>query len=212
MSHESDVRRGPRAPICASCMAAIAVAPVVLRPRGGSLPSISCAGPYEGPLQQIIVAWKERGRADLTPVLVQRLAAALSVLTGDDAVLLVPVPARRVAVRTRGVDVVLDAARRLSSERVLVAPILRHSQPSRDQAGLSAKERGVNVHFTLSARKAHHLIHHVNSAHVVLLDDVFTTGSTAREGVRALSASGIATSGVVTMAMAGLRAGRGSAM
>jgi predicted amidophosphoribosyltransferase len=157
----------------------------------------------------MIVAWKERGRADLTPVLVQRLKVALSVLAGDDAVALVPVPARRGAVRTRGVDVVLEAAQQLSSEQVLVAPVLHHTHRSRDQAGLGATERGTNVHFTLSVRNARHLVRAMDrERHVVLVDDVYTTGSTAREAVRALSAAGIATSGVVTMAVAGLRSGR----
>jgi predicted amidophosphoribosyltransferase len=194
--------QGPRTPICAPCTVAIMVDPIVLESHG-SLPRIVCAGPYEGALQRIIVAWKERGRADLTPVLVQRLQAALSVLTGDDTVALVPIPARRGAVRTRGVDVVLDAAQQLASERVLVAPALHHTQRSRDQAGLTASERAVNVQFTLAVRNSRHLVRALDGGRrIVIVDDVFTTGSTAREAVRALSAAGIATSGVVTMALA----------
>jgi predicted amidophosphoribosyltransferase len=195
-------RRGTSGPVCTTCRMSVTVEPIVLQPQRG-LPQVIGGGPYAGALQRMIIGWKERGRADIGPVLIDRLRAALSTL-GGGATVVVPIPARRGAVRARGSDVILDAARGLSTNTTSVAPVLHHRARSRDQAGLSASERETNVNFTMSVGIARPVLVAMERGHqIVILDDVFTTGSTAREAVRALSVAGVAASAVITMAVAG---------
>jgi len=157
------------------------------------LPLVWTAGEYAGPVRRLLVAHKERGRHDLSPLLGAALArAVMAGLSGTAGpVLLVPVPSRAVSSRARG----YDHAGRLATQacRVLgrlgvaasVGPILRLRGLVADQGGLDAAARARNLAGALVVVGPG-----VHPAQVVVVDDVMTTGSTLAEAARALRAAG----------------------
>ncbi|UUW89530.1 ComF family protein [Pimelobacter simplex] len=134
-------------------------------------------------------------------------------LARDGPVLLVPVPSRPAVVRRRGHDPTLAmtrvAARVLEAglpagPRVGVARLLRVRRGSGlvDQAGLGATARAANLAGTLTApaRVVRRAGERCPRAHVVLCDDVLTTGATLREAQRALEVVGVPVLGAATVA------------
>ena len=212
-------------PVCASCRAALAPpAGAVLAspsPRPAGLPFTAAAAVYAGPVRRLIVAYKERRRRDLTPILAGALARAVLAVLGlragpraAGAVLLVPVPASRAALHQRGIDHMADLARQctrqLSAGRGVPGlvfswvPMLRVARRVADQAGLAAAQRGANVAGSMRVRGRRGRYGAVlpRAPSVVLLDDVMTTGATLAEAARALAAAGVPTSGAAVIATA----------
>jgi predicted amidophosphoribosyltransferase len=117
-------------------------------------------------------------------------------------VLLVPVPSRPGVVRARGHDPLLTLVR-VAARRVpgtTVASLLRSRGNVRDQAGLTADERARNLAGSLWCPTRLLRRWTGSPARVVVCDDVLTTGATAREAQRALTASGLLVEGVATVA------------
>ncbi|QNN53611.1 ComF family protein [Nocardioides mesophilus] len=117
-------------------------------------------------------------------------------------VLLVPVPSRRAAVRARGHDPLLRLTRRAASRlraggaAVRVARPLRPARRVADQAGLGAADRAANLRGALRAVGPPR----GRPCPVVVVDDVLTTGATAREAQRALEEAGWTVLGVAVVA------------
>lgn len=178
---------------------------------------------YEGAVRALVVGHKDRGQWGHRRVLGELLAEAVRCATAyadaDPAVplLLVPVPSRPGAGRRRGYEattaIVRSAAARLRLEQgversVAVAPLLV-SLGAADQAGLDAAARAANVGGSMhcpSVRLAR-VGRRRGRAHVVVCDDVVTTGVTAREAQRALEAVGLPPLAVAAVAATRRRQG-----
>ena len=170
-------------------------------------------GGYGGTLRAVVLAHKERHVAGLAAPLAGLLARAV-VASGPGPVLLVPVPSRPGAVRTRGHDPLLDVVRRAARlvPAATVAPLLRSRGGVLDQAGLTAAERAANLAGSLWCPSAGLRRWAGRPARVVVCDDVITTGATAREAQRALAASGLDVRAIaVVAATVRRRGGRGGA-
>ena len=177
-------------------------------PAGLALPV--AAGEYDGALRALINAHKERAQFGLATPLGHVLAAAVASLSAGSAtpLLLVPVPSRPAVVRARGHDPMLRvtraASRRLrrTGVPVLVGRLLRPAAAVRDQAGLDAGERAANLtgsmHCPVSVARRYR--RRWPAAGLVVVDDVLTTGATAREAQRALEAAGFQVRGIATVA------------
>ena len=127
---EADVRLCPR---CAAQLGRVrrveADAPRLDRlGEGPGWPVYGAAG-YTGPVRELVVAWKDRGRADLTAALapaLRRLAAVLgdqvlrAVQDGRD-VWIVPIPSTAAARRRRGREPVTELARIVAAEVGMLA-------------------------------------------------------------------------------------------
>lgn len=163
------------------------------------------AGEYADALEALVNAHKEQQVFALARPLGDLLAGAVRHLLEARGtagpVLLVPVPSRAATVRRRGHDPMLRVSRRAAARlrrtgvEVLVARLLRHTRRVADQAGLGAADRAENLAgafrcVRLPARRLP----------VVVVDDVITTGATAREAQRALEAVGLEVVGIATMA------------
>jgi predicted amidophosphoribosyltransferase len=191
---------------CPACAAVLGAAPRRVWPRAE--PGVPCWAltRYQGPARAAIIAAKERHRRDLAAPFGRALAAGLRELAvvGELAAarppLLIPAPTRRRASRARGGDPVARmsqaAARQLPGCRV--AGLLRPAGAVRDSAGLTARERGANLAGRITAKPSLP----AGCGAIVLVDDVLTTGTTARESVRALAAVGIAVDAVLVLAAA----------
>jgi predicted amidophosphoribosyltransferase len=111
---------------------------------------------------------------------------------------LVPAPTRRSAARRRGGDPVtrLAAAAVAANPDITVVRALRMRAVVRDSVGLgtSDRERNVAGRVLLRGRRPR--------GEVVIVDDIVTTGATARESVRVLNAAGVRVAAVLTIAVA----------
>lgn len=175
-------------------------------PPGLALPF--AGGAYDGLLKALVNAHKEHAVLALaTPLgrvlgdVVRDLLAALGATW--EPVLLVPVPSRGAVVRRRGHDPMLRVTRAAAvrlrrtgvhaGARRLLVPAGR----VRDQAGLDAGQRAANLAGSLRARRPRPPD---RRGLVLVVDDVLTTGSTAREAQRALEAAGLPVAGVAAVA------------
>ncbi|WP_433601652.1 ComF family protein [Nocardia sp. CA-135953] len=180
---------------CADCAATLAGPPMRVRPRAD--PDVPCwaLAPYAGPARRAVLAAKEHGRRDLAEPMGLALAYALARLRDDErSLVLIPAPSRRVSARRRGGDPVVRttraAARWLPDSRVI--SMLRVWWGVRDSVGLTVGERQHNLRGRVVARPGTGAGSEIAAnAEVVLVDDVLTTGATARESVRALDRIGV---------------------
>jgi predicted amidophosphoribosyltransferase len=184
---------------CAAALDASADDPHVLTPRVDPGVPVFALGRYAGVRRQAVVAIKEHGRRDLAGPLSRALALGIHRLTAwgvlGEPLTVVPAPSRRSAARRRGGDPVLRiaAGATAASPRHAVAAVLRTTAGVRDSVGLSstARERNISGRVRLTAAAPR--------GEVLLVDDVVTTGATAREAVRVLTAGGAAVSAVLAL-------------
>jgi predicted amidophosphoribosyltransferase len=173
------------------------------------------AGAYDDVLKAMVNQHKEHaafalatplGRvlADVVDDLLARLVDARCAATGP--VRLVPVPSRPPVVRARGHDPMLRvtraAARRLRQHGVdaRVCRLLVSRSPVADQSTLGAEARAANLAGSMSCRRAAATVERAGHGLTVVVDDVLTTGATAREAQRALEHAGLSVLGVATVA------------
>ena len=190
---------------CDACDRELAVAvgqPDVVNPRIDVGAPVFALGRYAGARRQAILACKEHGRGDLVAPLARALALGVHRLLEwgivETPLAIVPAPTRRSAARRRGGDPVTRLARQAvaSHPDITVAPALRMRGLVRDSVGLgtAARERNVAGRVVLRGRPPR--------AEVLLVDDVVTTGATARESVRMLHAGGVRVAAVLALAVA----------
>jgi ComF family protein len=137
------------------------------------------------------------------------LARAIARLAGEAPIemLVVPVPLHRAKFADRG----FNQARALAEQALrflrkshpewrltLASSTLMRLRATESQAGLNPRERRLNVRgaFTVSDQAA------VAEKHILLIDDILTTGATARSAARALVRAGAASVWVATLARA----------
>lgn len=135
--------------------------------------------PYEGRAGQAVRRLKYDRTTSLTAFMADRMATAVSDF-GLDPEFIIPVPihwSRRCA---RG----FNQAELLCDRLPARTDLLRRTRRTRPQVGLTEKERLHNL------SGAFHASAEVAGKRVLLVDDVLTSGQTARECARALRAAG----------------------
>lgn len=214
---------GPREePFCLSCMKALPLIRSPLCPRCGipsptpegedhlcgecllSPPPFSLSrslGRYEALLHDAIHRFKYRRMIPVGEGL-GRLMATLPLpgLSFSSFDLVLPVPLHRKKLQERGFNQSAVLAKTIS--RLTSLPLdlfsFRRTEETKPQTSLSGEDRAENVRgaFAVSNPSS------VEGKRVLLVDDVFTTGSTVREGVRELLRKGAADVAVLTAARA----------
>lgn len=164
---------GPR---CGSCLS-----------RRPSFDHTLAAFDYAFPLDVLLHAFKYRGQMALLPLFVDALGSAAGNLLGA-ADLVVPMPLHRRRLRARGFNQALELARplaRLSGSRLELELVrkLRHTPP---QASLERAQR------LRSPRAAFVCTATLEGLHVVVVDDVMTTGASLEALAHTLKAAGAA--------------------
>jgi predicted amidophosphoribosyltransferase len=179
-------------------------APRVITPRIDAGVPVFALGRYAGARRQVIVAMKDRGRSDLTAPLAYALALGVHRLLEwgllDVPLTIVPAPTRSWAARRRGGDPVTRIATLATAAHphVTVVRALRMKALARDSAGLgsAARERNIAGRVLLTRRPV------PAGSEVLLVDDIVTTGATARESVRVLQTAGVRVAAVLALAAA----------
>jgi ComF family protein len=142
---------------------------------------------YAYPVDHWIRALKFSGERVYARVLGLLLADAFRALRQEPPELLVPIPLHASRYRERGFNQAAEIARFAAAELGLaVEPrCLVRTRRTLEQSGLPVAQRRTNVRDAFAA------VPNIGARRVALLDDVLTTGSTARAAAQALLESGV---------------------
>ncbi|RMH44971.1 MAG: ComF family protein [Deltaproteobacteria bacterium] len=214
-----DVPLAGRAALCAACELSLyplgPACPRCAEPLAGAV-SVTCrrctlapppfdrvVAPYRfgGELARAIRRFKFAGRPDLARALAPLYVPAWALAAARERIdVAVPVPLHWRRQARRG----YNQAHLLAGEAARVARLpvdavaLRRVRATAPQAGLSAGERAGNVDRAFAVPDRHR--RRIAGRRVLLVDDVVTTGATARAAARALVAAGA--EGVVVACLA----------
>lgn len=163
-------------------------------------------GVYEGTLRGSIHLLKYERIAPIATPLGERLAAAIArIETLPASIIVVPVPLHTSKQRERGFNQTLLLARAAvrtlrrthRQTRFDLAPgVLTRLRRTDSQSGLTRRQRQLNLRGAFSVRDSKRIA----GASVLLLDDIYTTGATARECTKTLLDAGAQSVYVATLA------------
>lgn len=156
-------------------------------------------GIYESALMDAIHRFKYKGQIAsgdaLGDIMASRTYDSLNI-AGFDVIM--PVPLHRAKLRQRGFNQALILARRVARKYRIPVDFLslRRTKPTPAQVDLSGDERRKNVKGAFAVNKKQS----VKEKRILLIDDVYTTGSTVKECARALMRAGASEVAVLTLA------------
>lgn len=158
---------------------------------------------YDRSLVDVIHCFKYKGKTRLARPLGVLLGSAFRQHWGHEPVdLILPVPLHRRRLRRRGFnqsELLLREWRRAARAAGMpptASDVLVRTAATAAQAGLSRREREVNIRGAFAVERPER----VSGRHVVVVDDVITTGATVAECARALLAGGAARVDVLALA------------
>jgi ComF family protein len=188
--------------LCERCSADVRWIAPPLCARCSSQPHLSratfghahAAAVYEGAAREALKSFKLLGERRTARWLAERMVPVAQALNGE---VVSWVPSTRASESARGFNPAEEIARPLArSLRLPVKRLLAKRRDTLDSAGLSKEQRRVNLWQAFEAKGA-------VAGHVLLVDDIFTTGATADECAGALKRAGAREVSVVTFARAG---------
>ena len=152
--------------------------------------------PYESPLRDLVHLLKYKNKMVLGPVLGRLMCEQLPVLREIDLVLPVPLAPQRLLEREYNQSLLLaDSIARAIGTQLDWSSLVRVRQ-STPQTALPRRARLKNLRQTFAVAKPER----ISGRRVLLVDDVFTTGTTVNECAKALRKAGSAEVYVVTLA------------
>ena len=156
------------------------------------------AARYGDVVREALHAFKFGGRRALAAPLGALLGETRHLLPTERVDLLVPVPLHPRREQARGFNQALLLARRLEATwgPPVGASVLRRTADTASQTDLSANRRRANVRGAFALGRPEQ----VTGRHVLLVDDIMTTGATVSECAACLWLGGATTVGVVTVA------------
>lgn len=151
---------------------------------------------YGDQSREIILKFKRADRLDLAPMLVRWLERAAADIIAD-ADVIVPVPLHPLRLLQRRYNQAAELARPLARHagKLFLADALKRTRMTPRQ-GQSADARWANVRDAFAVTSAKR----IEGRRIVLIDDVFTTGATARACTQTLLAAGAASVDIAVLA------------
>lgn len=155
--------------VCATCRSAV------------SVDHLYAVYPYSSYVKEMIKAFKFEGKRAAASELAQYM---LPLLPATSTALLVHIPTATDRIRERGYDHAKLLANALSAQSGLIHHSLLARTSQRRQVGASRAERleYISGAFRVSGN--------VTGAHIILVDDVVTTGATLTEAAKVLRSAG----------------------
>ncbi len=195
--------------LCSSCRAQLRPALRVRRDlnlndvvEGLRIPVV-CALDYRGVARQVLFRYKDHRIRQLADYLAPALSASIRFAAEHACVpigsaLLTPLPTRRASVRRRGFDATGHLLRRAaaSSQAIGIRPLLTDVRTTRGSKNLGMHERERSAIEAFRLRSEGRL----PRSPVIVVDDIVTTGATAREAVTMLVLAGVHVAAVATVA------------
>ncbi|GMM94317.1 double zinc ribbon domain-containing protein [Qipengyuania sp. MTN3-11] len=187
----------PGEPACASCMRPMrsewTASEAICAPCMASPPrhdGIAAATLYTATSRKLVLAFKHGRKLALAPLLARMIAAKLP--TVDGAPLLVPVPLHRFRLWRRGFNQAALLARELErlGRGVLLVDALERRKRTPPLGGMGARARKRALAGAISTRPA--ATARIAGRHVILVDDVLTSGATSDTCVVVLKRAGAA--------------------
>jgi ComF family protein len=197
-------RFAPATPRCLRCAARLPIDGAIC---GGCLrdPPIQeravAAADYAFPWDRLIIDMKFNGQVELAASLAELLTRAVRAAGADTAIdLVVPVPLSTQRLAERGFNQAWEIARRVAKGlgRPASAMLLRRPIDTAHQADLPRAQRSVNLRHAFLVEPPDRT--QIRGRRVAVVDDVLTTGATAREAAAALLRAGAASVQVWTVA------------
>ncbi len=180
--------------LCNGCASHLPAAPVQTY-RTGSLKRIQAATAYRGAAKDLVWKLKSGGAQSAAKLMVPSMIALLN---DSRTALIVPIPTATSRVRQRGYNQARLLARELARQtRLPYAGCLVRSGQSH-QVGASRTQRLEQLTGSFRITRPHL----VRGAHLILVDDVTTTGATLEAAAAALRAAGAETVEAITFAQA----------
>lgn len=159
--------------VCGSCQPHIALGHVWM------------AGTYEGARRKLIKTYKfDRKRAAYRPIALA-MTATLPYL---EDIIVVPIPTAPVHVRARGYDHALLLARAIAGEKDWQLTSVLRRRHNRRQVGANRTQRFLQANSAYAIRQPEL----IRDKHVLLVDDVTTSGATLQAVAALLSRAGAA--------------------
>ncbi len=161
-------------------------------------------GPYEGALRDLIHLLKYQRMTPAARPLGECMAESMrqAVQAAGSGAVVVPIPLHGGKLRQRGfnqAEEIARAAAKVVDAKVEISPkLLVRVRETTSQTGLTRHQRRENVRGAFVVVKK--LAGAVQGRNVILVDDVFTTGTTAEECARVLKRAGATEVWVVTAA------------
>ena len=162
-------------------------------------------GSYEAGLRELIHLLKYGGVRPAANVLGRTLAEAIANLDpilAQEVIVVVPVPLYKTKRRQRGfnqAELIARAALKFHPARDrmrLAADVLQRRRDTKSQIGLTAHQRRENMRGAFAVTRAQE----IKDREVLLVDDVYTTGTTVSECARVLRRAGATRVWVATVA------------
>ncbi len=154
---------------------------------------------YTEPVKKAIIQFKFQNNTDLASLFVKEILFHLKdFIEKIDPTLIIPVPLHLKRLRERGYNQCLLLAKKIA--KVLDVPcdfkVLKKIKATPPQVGLSLAERYKNIKGSFAVIKPDY----IKKKRIVLIDDVFTTGSTVNECAKVLMKAGAESVWVITLA------------
>ena len=151
----------------------------------------AAAYPYTAQARRLVIRLKYQHVRDAAVP----LAKAMAMLPGEEADLLVPIPTTRKRLRERGYNQAKVLCELIAQETGMpMADALIRMDERTAQVRLSGQSRRQNLTGVMEADAR------VRGKRILVIDDVYTTGSTAQEAARALRKAGAVSVGIFTAA------------
>lgn len=139
---------------------------------------------YRFPVDALLHACKYRGQLGIAQLLGQLLAMHLALDSSPDA--LIPMPLHPTRLRERGFNQAVEIARPVAQRLGIPLELngVLRIRPTAAQAGLSLRERQRNLRHAFACTRDW------TGCHVILIDDVMTTGATLNALAQAFKTAG----------------------
>jgi ComF family protein len=145
---------------------------------------------FEGPLREALHAFKFRGRKDVGRALVQSLKERIGAI-GNTFDVIVPLPVTEKRLKARGFNqsfIISEEISRMTGKPIDYSTLLKIRE-TQDQHTLSKEERKKNVARAFGLKETAGRSRRpwgLEGKRILLVDDLFTTGSTASEAAKTL--------------------------
>ncbi len=142
--------------------------------------------PYQTPLKEAITLFKYRGKLSLAKPLARVFMEALPALPALDGIIPVPLHPQRLREREYNQSLLLADRLHQQMDIPLLLGCLIRIRSTAPQTSLSKKDRLTNLRGAFSVAKPAH----IQGKRILLVDDVFTTGTTLHECAKTLRRAG----------------------